>query len=77
MNVLASGNTFFIYFSGISAIDSFSPVYWKRGLLEPDFLASENHFVLNARSIGSAFSIYWKYVLNESFITASGNGFSV
>ena len=33
--------------------------------------------ISNIPSIGSSFSISWKYILNESFITASGNGFSV
>ena len=31
----------------------------------------------NMPSIGSSFSISWKCILNESFITTSGNGFSV
>ena len=48
--------------------------------METDFLASGNHFAPIFQIsflLEAAFYISWRYILQESFITASGNGFSV
>ena len=82
---LSSGNHFFLIFRYSWQFKLFStyckfifttnPLFW---LVETDFLANENHFVpVPQISFLSSFSISWKYILNESFTTASGNGFSV
>ena len=73
----ASGNTFFIYFSDISVgnlwrYQTFLPVFSFSGWWKT---CCSN--MSNIPSIGSSFPIFWKYVLKESLITASGNGFSV
>ena len=57
-----------------------NPQFWP---MKTDFLASGNHFLPISQicskipSIGRSFSISWKYVLNESFITVSCKEFSV
>ena len=59
----------------------------ENAVLKQILLASGNGFsgqwkpfrsnISNISSIGSSFYTSWKYILNESFITASDNGFPV